>query len=104
MIYVAEVDHGGRVRVWSVLKTEDYILIARQALASRLIATSETFAATLEASRDANAFYEIFASAWHAMTAINSGRLPPDVVAPLEKSLKRHQHVASRGFGLHCGE
>ena len=102
LVYVVEVDHAGRSKVWAARGLNGYISTATQLLLSGLKDWPQdktpTYADLIRAGRDANATYEVFLSPWHAACAIKTGKLSPDVETALGEMLTRHELVRKRDF------
>lgn len=101
MIYLVRVDHGGKVDAFAY-KTEDYFL-SNAAHVVGIEPKGATVEAIMRAGQARYATFELFASDWHAASAIKAGVLPPAASEALKALIDKRQHVAGRGFGLNGG-
>ena len=96
MIYAAQIDHGGRVHVHVYKDAAHYLETAGDFL--KLPKDGRTVAQVMQAGLSENAFYEVFATEWHAVTALSSQRLPDAVADALGAAVDNRARVAMRSF------
>lgn len=101
MIYTAQVDHGGTARVYSYKSLQYFLSVAGSAL--DLETHEKSIHKIDEAGKARYAFFEIFATEWHAAQRIKSSRLPLTVAALLIEKLDRAQIVGGRAYAGKCG-
>lgn len=103
MLYVVEIDHGGRHKVWAARDGARFIEAAGAALSRFNIAAPGTMRECIEAHKAINAFFEVYDGPWAAVAAIKTGRVHSEAAEALEVLLERHRQVAHRGFQLGPG-
>lgn len=96
MIYAASIDHGGRVRVHTYKDAAHYLETAGDF--ANVPKEGRTVAQVMQAFISDNAFYEVFATEWHAATALSCQRLPDEVANALGAAIENRARVAVRPY------
>jgi hypothetical protein len=99
MIFVVEVDAGGRHKVWNVNTVAGFISTAMHTL-GKAAPSDPTIEDIIEAGRAINATYEVYVSPWHAAQAVKEGKFPPSISKMLEERVTRFEEVTKRDFSV----
>ncbi len=96
MIYAAQVDHGGRVKVHVYFTLPYFISLAGDALG--IPSAEKSMDSIRAAAAERFAYYEIFATEWHAATAIKADKVPSVVADKLAAAIENRQRVSMRSY------
>lgn len=102
MIYAAQMSRDGYTAVYAYKTLQYFLHEAGTALG--VPSHERTLANIVEAGEAQFAFYEVYASEWHATQRLKTCELFPFVAEKLHAALKRAQHVASRPSVSQGGE